>query len=207
MPGGATWSLGDWWLVFGMWSLMMTAMMLPSAGPMIEMYARIARRQTSDRIGSAWLFTAGYLIAWTGFAAAITIVQYPLQRSRIITDAMRMEPLAAGLLLIATGVYQFTPLKEACLSQCRSPLGFFMTKWRSGGRGALAMGLHHGAFCVGCCWLLMALMFVAGAMNLAWAIALTVFVLFEKVTPWGDRLARISGLAMVATGLVLAAVG
>jgi predicted metal-binding membrane protein len=203
----APWSLRDWWLVFAMWTVMMVAMMLPSAGPMVEMYTRIARRRTSDSIGSAWLFAAGYLIAWTGFSAAITLVQYPLDRSGIIGAAMRMEPLAAGLLLIATGIYQLTPLKDACLSQCRSPLGFFMTKWRSGARGAIAMGLRHGAFCVGCCWLLMALMFVAGAMNLLWAVALTVFVLLEKATSWGDRLARISGAAMLAAGLALAAFG
>ena len=203
---GTNWSLRDCWLVFAMWTVMMAAMMLPSAGPMIEMYARIARQRTAA-IGSAWLFAAGYLIAWTGFGAAITLVEYPLERSRIIGDAMRMKPAAAGLLLIATGIYQLTPLKEACLTQCRSPLGFFMSKWRSGGRGALMMGLDHGAFCIGCCWLLMALMFVAGAMNLAWAIALTIFVLLEKASPWGDTLARISGFAMVASGIALALLG
>ena len=200
----AQWSLLDWVLVFAMWAVMMAAMMLPSAGPMFEMYARVARRRSSASVGSVWLFAAGYLIAWTGFAAAITLVQYPLQRSWIIGDAMRMRPLAGGLLLIATGIYQLTPLKEACLTQCRSPLGFLMTKWRSGPRGAFAMGLDHGAFCIGCCWLLMALMFVAGAMNLPWAIALTVFVLLEKAAPWGDRLARVSGLAMIAAGIALA---
>ncbi|HYB90625.1 MAG TPA: DUF2182 domain-containing protein [Candidatus Binataceae bacterium] len=204
---GAAWSLRDAWLVLAMWSVMMAAMMLPSAIPMIEMYARMARGRAAGQGGSAWLLVAGYLIAWTGFAAAITAVQYPLERTRIIGDAMRMTPAAGGLLLIATGIFQFTPLKQACLTQCRSPLGFFLTSWRSGAGGALAMGLHHGAFCIGCCWLLMALMFVAGAMNLVWAGALTIFVLLEKATPWGGAISRVSGALMVASGIALSALG
>ena len=205
--GAAVRSLRDAWLIFAMWTVMMAAMMLPSASPMIEMYARIARGRSTERGGRAWLFAAGYLIAWTGFGAAVTVVQYPLERTRIIADAMRMEPFAGGLLLIATGIYQFTPLKQACLTQCRSPLGFFMTEWRSGGRGALVMGLRHGVFCIGCCWLLMALMFVAGVMNLVFAIALTILVLLEKATPWGGAVARASGAVMVVSGLALAAFG
>jgi predicted metal-binding membrane protein len=181
--GAALWSLRDAWLVFAMWTVMMAAMMLPSASPMIEMYARIARSQSADRIGRAWFFAIGYLIAWAGFSAAITVAQYGLERVGVVAESMRMAPLAGGLLLIAAGVYQVTPLKQACLTQCRSPLGYFMTEWRSGTRGALVMGLNHGAFCVGCCWMLMALMFVAGVMNLVWAAALTIFVLLEKATP------------------------
>lgn len=205
--GAAVWSLRDAWLIFAMWTVMMAAMMLPSASPMIEMYARIARGQNAERGGRAWLFACGYLSAWTGFSAAITVVQYVLERTRIVADSMRMAPFAGGLLLIATGVYQFTPLKQACLTQCRSPLGFFMTAWRSGTRGAFVMGLNHGAFCIGCCWMLMALLFVAGAMNLAWAVALTIFVLLEKATPWGRVVARASGAVMVASGIALAALG
>ena len=205
--GAAVWSLRDTWLVFAMWTVMMAAMMLPSASPMIEMYARIARGRNAEQGGRAWLFAAGYLIAWTAFSAVITVVQYGLERTGIIADAMRMAPFAGGLLLIAAGIYQLTPLKQACLTQCRSPLGYFMTEWRSGGRGALLMGLNHGAFCVGCCWLLMALMFVAGAMNLVWAAALTIFVLFEKTTPWGARVVGASGAMMVAAGIALAAFG
>lgn len=130
-------------------------------------------------------------------------MQYPLESTRIIGDAMRVGPFAAGLLLIAAGIYQITPLKQACLTKCRTPLGFFMTEWRAGDRGALLMGLKHGVFCVACCWLLMALMFVGGVMNLAWAAALTIFVLLEKATRWGGAFSRASGLVMVASGLVL----
>jgi predicted metal-binding membrane protein len=206
-PGAMMWSLHDAWLIFVMWTVMMAAMMLPGASPMIEMYARIARGRAAGRIWHVWLFLAGYLMAWAAFSAAITLAQYPLESTRIIGDAISRGPLAAGLLLIVTGIYQLTPLKEACLSQCRSPLGFFMTKWRSGGRGALAMGLDHGVFCVGCCWLLMALMFVAGAMNLLWTVALTIFVLLEKAAPRGDTFARGSGVAMIVSGIALAAFG
>ncbi len=201
------WSLRDACLVFAMWTVMMAAMMLPSAGPMIEMHARISRGQSAKSAGSTCLFVAGYLIAWTCFAAVIVVVQYPLERSKIIGDAMRMGPLTGGLLLIATGIYQVTPLKQACLTKCRTPLGFFMTQWRAGGLGALLMGLNHGLFCVGCCWLLMALMFVGGAMNLAWAAALTIFVLLEKAARWGTGLSRASGFVMVASGLGLVMLG
>jgi predicted metal-binding membrane protein len=205
--GAAVWSLRDAGLIFAMWTVMMAAMMLPSAGPMIEMHARIARGRRAERGRRTWLFAAGYLTAWTGFGAALTVVQYPLERTRIIGDAMRMGPFAAGLLLIATGIYQITPLKQACLTRCRTPLGFFMTQWRPGDRGALLMGLNHGVFCVGCCWLLMALMFVGGAMNMAWAAALTIFVLLEKATRWGGAFSRASGVVMVASGLALATFG
>jgi predicted metal-binding membrane protein len=205
--GAASWSLRDAGLIFAMWTVMMAAMMLPSAGPMLEMHARIARGRSAENSGRTWIFAAGYLIAWAGFGAAITMVQYPLERTRIIGDAMRMGSLAGGLLLIATGIYQITPLKQACLTKCRTPLGFFMTRWRPGDGGALLMGLDHGVFCVGCCWLLMALMFVGGVMNLAWAAALTIFVLAEKAVRWGGVLSRASGVVMVASGIALVTFG
>jgi predicted metal-binding membrane protein len=198
------WSLRDAGLVFAMWTVMMAAMMLPSAGPTLEMHARIARGHGAGQSRRTWLFASGYLIAWTGFAAAIAAVQYPLERTGIVGDAMRMGPLAGGLLLIATGIYQVTPLKQACLTKCRTPLGFFMTQWRAGDRGALLMGLKHGMFCVGCCWLLMALMFVGGVMNLAWAAALAIFVLLEKAARWGGAVSRACGVIMVVAGLALA---
>lgn len=205
--GGGMWSLREAGLILAMWTVMMAAMMLPSAGPMIEMHARMTRGRSAERSGHTWPFVAGYLIAWTGFAAGIAAVQYPLERTGIVGDAMRMGPFAAGLLLIATGIYQFTPLKQACLTKCRTPLGFFMTQWRAGDRGALLMGLNHGVFCVGCCWLLMALMFIGGVMNLAWAAALTIFVLLEKAARWGGTVSRASGVMMVASGLALVIFG
>jgi predicted metal-binding membrane protein len=131
----------------------MAAMMLPNAGPMIEMHARIARGGGVERSARTWLFAAGYLIAWAGFGAAMTALQYALERVQLVSDAMRVGPLAGGLLLIAAGIYQITPLKQACLTKRRTPLEFFMTKWRPGDGGALLMGLNHGVFCIGCCWL------------------------------------------------------
>jgi predicted metal-binding membrane protein len=203
----SSWSLRDAAIIFAMWTVMMAAMMLPSALPMIEMHARISRGQSAEIAGHTWLFVAGYLAAWTCFAAAIVLVQYPLERMEIIDGMMRMKTFAGGLLLIAAGIYQISPLKQACLTKCRTPLGFFMTEWRAGSRGALLMGFNHGVFCVGCCWMLMALMFVGGAMNLAWAAALTVFVLLEKAAPWGKALSRASGAIMVASGLALVILG
>jgi predicted metal-binding membrane protein len=205
-PMASTWSLRDAVIIFAMWTVMMAAMMLPSALPMTEMHVRIARGQSAGT-GPTWLFVAGYLFAWTLFAAAITLLQYALERTSLIGDTMRMKPFAGGVLLIVAGIYQFTPLKQACLTKCRTPLGFFMTAWRAGSRGALSMGFNHGVFCVGCCWMLMALMFVGGAMNLAWAAALTIFVLLEKVAPWGGALSRASGAVMMASGLALVIFG
>jgi predicted metal-binding membrane protein len=208
MSGAASkWQLRDAAMIFAMWTVMMAAMMLPSTLPMIEMHARISRGQSAEAAGHAPLFAAGYLLAWTCFAAAMTLVQYQLDRMAIIGDTMRMGAFAGGLLLIATGIYQVTPLKQACLTKCRTPLGFFMTRWHTGARGALLMGFNHGVFCVGCCWMLMALMFVGGAMNLAWAAALTIFVLLEKAAPWGGALSRASGAVMLASGLALVILG
>ena len=193
------------WLTFVMWAVMMVAMMVPSVAPMVLMFARL-RRGSAGQSSSidVWLFALGYLVAWTAFSAAATIGQLALQRAAIIGDALRVTPLLGGLVLVATGIYQLTPLKEACLSKCRSPLTFFMTCWYEGRLGALRMGLNHGTFCVGCCWLLMALLFVAGVMNLLWVAAITALVLIEKVTPYGRGIAALSGVAMIASGIWLA---
>jgi predicted metal-binding membrane protein len=194
----------DLWLVFMMWTVMMVAMMLPSASPMIAMYARIAgQRQDSSRI-AVWFFASAYLVVWTLFSVAATIAQWALQRAALLRGDLTAPPLIGAAILVIAGVFQLTPLKDACLSNCRSPLGFFMTEWRSGSGGAFRMGLKHGAFCVGCCWALMALLFVMGVMNLAWVAALTAFVLIEKATPYGRFVARSSGIAMLLVGGFLA---
>jgi len=198
------------WLTFAMWVVMMAAMMLPSVAPMVLMFARLRRgsgRASSSGQASSvdtWLFALGYMIVWSVFSAIVTAGQLGLQRAAIIGDALRVTPLIGGIILIATGIYQLTPLKEACLSHCRSPLTFFMTNWHEGRFGALRMGLSHGAYCVGCCWLLMALLFVAGVMNLLWVAAITALVLIEKVTPYGRGIAALSGVAMIGAGLWMA---
>jgi predicted metal-binding membrane protein len=183
---------------------MMIAMMLPSAAPMLSTYARIASAREGARSYQVWMFAAGYFVVWTAFSLAATVLQYALQSAAIISNGLRTTSLAGGIILAAAGIYQLTPLKNVCLKRCRTPIGFFMTNWRDGAAGAFKMGLEHGAFCTGCCWMLMALLFVAGVMNLAWVAAISVLVLVEKAAPFGRAIAVASGVAMIAAGLVLA---
>ncbi len=191
------------WLTFMMWAMMMVAMMVPSASPMIETYVRIARARSGASAYNVWLFAVAYVVVWALFSTAATAGQIALQRGALITSGFVTTPLISGMILAIAGLYQLTPLKQACLSHCRSPIGFFMTEWRDGGTGAFKMGLKHGAFCVGCCWMLMALLFVLGVMNLLWVAAISVFVLLEKVTPYGRAIARVTGVAMLVSGIAL----
>ncbi len=209
MPMAHRWSAADLWLTFLMWAVMMVAMMLPTASPMLLTYARIARSRDAGAAATrrVWSFAAGYIAAWIIFSLGATALQYGLQHAGIVDGALRTTPIAGAIILIAAGVYQLTPLKNACLRNCRSPLGFFMTEWRDGASGALAMGLKHGVSCVGCCWMLMALLFVAGAMNLVWVAAITVFVLLEKVAPFGRVIAAAAGILLLASGIAVVAIG
>jgi predicted metal-binding membrane protein len=145
-----------------------------------------------------WSFVAGYIAVWTLYSVAATASQIALQQLALAT------PLVGAIILAVAGIYQFTPLKQACLGRCQSPIGFLMTHWREGATGAFRMGLQHGAFCVGCCWMLMALLFVVGVMNLAWVAAISAFVLLEKGTPWGYLIARVSGAALIAGAIAIA---
>ena len=203
MPMGAGSWLLDATLMFLMWSVMMVAMMLPSAAPMLSTYARIASAREGSRAYHVWMFAGGYFVVWTAFSLAATALQYALQNVAIVSDEMRTGPVAGGIILAVAGIYQLTPLKNACLKTCRSPIGFFMTSWRDGARGAFAMGIEHGTFCLGCCSMLMALLFVAGVMNLAWVAAISVLVLVEKAAPYGRAIAFASGVAMIAAGIIL----
>jgi predicted metal-binding membrane protein len=203
MPMGAQSWLLDATLMFLMWAVMMVAMMLPSAAPMLATYARIASPREGSRAYHVWMLAAGYFVVWTAFSLGATVLQYALQSITIVSNGMRTGPLAGGVILAAAGIYQLTPLKNVCLNRCRTPIGFFMTNWRDGARGAFQMGLEHGAFCTGCCWMLMALLFVAGVMNLAWVATISVLVLLEKAAPFGRAIALTSGVAMIVAGLVL----
>jgi len=199
MPGG---NPGLGWLV-GMWAVMMVAMMLPSAAPTILLFAGVSRRRRLEGRPAvpAAVFTLGYLLVWMLYAAAAATAQWALHRFALLSPAMASAtPILGGGLLVAAGVYQWLPLKSACLSHCRSPLGFFSTEWREGAWGALLMGARHGTFCVGCCWLLMALLFVAGVMNLLWVATIAAFVLVEKLVPGGDRLGRVAGVVLIGWG-------
>jgi len=201
MPGGAGMSIG--WML-AMWVVMMVAMMVPTAAPMTLFYARFRRgRRPDDRIVlPSSLFLLGYIVAWTVFSIAATALQVMLERTAVMSPmSMKLESrFLGGAILVIAGVFQWTPWKNACLGRCRSPIGFFMTRWRDGAGGSFFMGVHHGLSCLGCCWALMLLLFVLGTMNMLWIAALTALVLIEKVAPRGDLVARIAGVAMVAAG-------
>jgi predicted metal-binding membrane protein len=208
MPSMQAWGVTDTLLTFVMWSVMMVAMMTPSAMPVIIMYRTVSRMQhkENDRLSSVWLFVLGYLVTWVGFSGVATLAQWGLHGAALLNPMMAsVSPLLGGTLLVAAGVYQLTPLKTACLSHCRTPMGFLLAEWRDGKLGPPVMGMRHGLYCVGCCWLLMALLFVGGVMNLVWVALLAVFVLVEKVAPKPMWVSHISGMVAVGWGLWLVA--
>jgi predicted metal-binding membrane protein len=197
------------WLI-PMWIVMMVAMMVPSAAPAILLFASVARRRRATKVAtaSAAVFTLGYLLVWAFYATIAAVSQWELHRLALLSPAMvSASPWLGGGLLVAAGFYQWLPLKDACLSRCRSPLGFLSEEWREGTRGALVMGVRHGTFCVGCCALLMALLFVAGVMNLLWVAVIAIFVLAEKLGPSRRGLGRVAGLLMIGWGIWVIAAG
>jgi predicted metal-binding membrane protein len=205
-PALTAWTTTDVLFTLSMWAAMMVAMMLPAAAPMIMLFAAVNRRRRSE-LGVAvptGIFVLGHLLVWTAFSVGATLAQWGLHTRALLSPAMATtSPLVGGALLMAAGVYQLTSLKTRCLTHCRSPLGFLMTAWREGGGGALRMGLHHGVYCLGCCWVLMALLFVTGVMNLLWVAVITAFVLVEKVGPDGVVMGRLAGLLMILAGLIV----
>ncbi len=203
MPMSAT---GMALMTFAMWAAMMVGMMLPSAAPAILLYAAMVRKngERGNAVPAAWIFTSGYLLVWIGFSLAATLAQIGLQQAELLS--MAMNPTSRSLsaaILLAAGIYQWLPLKYACLQKCRQPLEFFITRWRGGRRGALLMGAEHGLYCVGCCWALMLVLFVAGVMNLLWVALIAGFVLVEKLLPAGPISARFAGAALALAGLVV----
>ena len=200
----------DFWTTFLMWSVMMVGMMVPSVAPMVLAFAAISRKARERRgpyVPTA-VFLFGYLLAWTGFSAVAAFAQWALFRASLLNPhTQSVGPWPAGVLLLGAGAFQLTGVKDTCLAHCRSPMGFFLGCWRDGWRGALWMGVHHGTFCIGCCWLLMALLFVAGVMNLLWVAAIAAYVLAEKVLPWGRGVARVAagGCVVVGVGLIASA--
>jgi predicted metal-binding membrane protein len=201
----AQWSAGYFVLMAVMWSVMMAAMMLPSAAPMILLHASIYRRRVPQdaAVRASALFILGYLAVWTAFSLAAAGLQWALAAAALLSEMMRTTSTqVAAALFICAGVYQWTPLKRACLRRCRSPLDFVMAYWREGAWGSFAMGLRHGGFCLGCCWLLMLLLFVGGLMNLAWIAGLAVFVMVEKLAPAGHWVEHAAGLFLVAWGVI-----
>ena len=200
------WSLFYGLVVFAMWSVMMVAMMLPSAAPVTLLVASIARRQreaggTMDFAVAS--FVIGYLTVWVVFAATATVCQWALDEAGLLSETMALaNRTVAGAVLIAAGIYQWTPLKDACLRNCRSPFDFLLNQWSDGALGAFLSGTNHGAYCFGCCWMLMTLLFVGGVMNLAWIAGIALLVLIEKTLPWSGWAERITGAAFFAWGAV-----
>jgi predicted metal-binding membrane protein len=186
-----------------MWVIMMIAMMLPSAIPVTVMHARLLRdKDTNPRVRSL-IFALGYVVVWAGFSVAAAAVQIALERSSVLSAMwMRFERVEVGaVVLIGAGLFQFSSMKNACLRQCRTPVGFLMTEWRDGMNGALGMGIKNGLYCVGCCWALMLLLFVGGVMSMLWMLALTLLMLVEKIAPRGPYVARGAGVVMIAAGI------
>jgi predicted metal-binding membrane protein len=190
-----------------MWVVMMAAMMLPSVTPTVVLYASMVRKnaERGTVLPSTWVFVAGYLLVWAVFGLAAAVLQWTLDHMGLLTPAMRASRdwLTGGLLAVA-GVYQLTPLKHACLDQCRNPVQFLMARWRPGTAGALRMGAAHGAYCVGCCWALMLILFAVGVMNLAAVAIIAAFVFIEKLLPAGRLTGRFAGAALIVAGLGLA---
>lgn len=199
------WSSGYWVIMTAMWWVMMIAMMVPSAAPMILLYARVSRRAQdkgtmAPGVPPVSMFVLGYLAIWLLFSLIATTAQWWLEKLGVVHQMTMWSTsnTLTGLLLITAGLYQLTPAKAACLEHCRSPADYLSRNWRSGKSGAFRMGVKHGAYCIGCCWALMLLLFAGGIMNLVWIAGLTLFVLFEKLAPWGHRLGH--GLGLVLTG-------
>jgi predicted metal-binding membrane protein len=203
MPSTGAWGSMDLLVVFAMWAVMMVAMMVPSATPMLLTFATIARsRRAQERpLVPVWVFLGGYLVLWTAFSLAATLAQWALHSLVLISPMMvGTSPVLGSVLLVVAGVYQWTPFKQACLRHCRTPLQFLLTYWKDGTVGAFFIGLRHGAYCLGCCWLLMGILFAVGVMNLAWIAALSVFVLLEKIIPRGLWVAKVAGLILIGFG-------
>ncbi len=210
IPATQPWETPEFGFAFVMWAVMMVGMMTPSAAPMILLYARVGRQaaaQGKPFAPTAW-FAAGYLLGWTGFALAATVAQWALDRAALLTPMMQSAShIFGGVILIAAGLHQWSPLKDACLRQCQAPWQFIHNHggFRRDAAGSLMLGVRHGGYCVGCCWVLMALLFVGGVMNILWIAAIAVFVLIEKVVPAGRLISRAAGACFLVGGLWLLA--
>lgn len=203
-PMARSWGSADFALMFVMWAVMMMAMMVPTAAPMVLLFATVNRRRRHRQAPfvPAGVFLVGYVVVWAGFSALATVVQWQLHNAALLSSTMASaSPILGGGLLVVAGLFQWSPLKNVCLSHCRTPVGFLMTEWRDGTGGALRMGLKHGTYCVGCCWALMGLLFVAGVMNLLWVALIAGFVLVEKVAPAGPWVSRAVGVGLVGLGV------
>jgi predicted metal-binding membrane protein len=215
MSGMATMQLPMWTaqyflMMFLMWAIMMVGMMLPSVAPTVLIYSAVARKSAKQGtpVAPVGAFVSGYIAIWIGFSLFATLLQWGLEKAALLSPMMVSKSASLGaLILIIAGVYQWLPLKDKCLHQCRSPMDFISTHWQTGTLGAFKMGLSHGGYCVGCCWALMGLLFVGGVMNLMWVALIALFVLLEKVLPLGARGGRVTGALMIAFGMAFGFMG
>jgi predicted metal-binding membrane protein len=206
MPAMEPWGFVGFTFTFVMWSVMMVAMMIPTAAPMILLFATGHRRRYEIRSPSVATgsFLLGYVTAWVWFSLFAALGQWGLHSAGLLSPLMMSNSsILGGTVLLSAGIYQFTPLKHACLKRCRSPLGFLLTEWREGNGGAFLMGLMGGNYCVGCCWALMALMFVGGVMSLLWMALLALLTLLEKIVPQGRFLAWGCGVLLISWGSIM----
>lgn len=206
-PAFNPWTVADFAVTFAMWAVMMVGMMTPSAAPMILIYARVGRQSAlhGKPLAATSFFAGGYLLAWTTFSLAATVGQWLLERAALMAHMMATTSQVLGaVVLITAGVFQWTPVKDACLKHCQSPISFILQYgFRDDIWSSLRHGFKHGIFCIGCCWALMALLFVGGVMNIIWIAGLTIFVLLEKVMPLGRIISRTAGAGLLAWGVWL----
>jgi predicted metal-binding membrane protein len=203
MTGVQPWTPTEFGLRLAMWVVMMVAMMVPTAAPITLMYAAVARKAAAQHnpVAPTFVFVTGYITMWAIFSLVATVAQHALDQAALLSPMMASNSRVFGAaLLVAAGVYQFTPLKNACLTNCRAPAHFLSRYWHTGNFGAFRMGLRLGAYCVGCCWILMGLLFIGGVMNLLWIAAIAIFVLLEKTVPFGVASGRVAGVVMIVVG-------
>ena len=212
MPGmvmaPTSWSPATALLMFAMWWIMMIAMMMPSAAPTVLLFSAIGRKQAASGHPSvgAGIFLAGYFVVWAGFSLVATALQWGLERLGLMSMDMKTSShVLGGTILLAAGLYQFTPIKTVCLKHCQNPLLFLSSRWQSGPAGALRMGLQHGAYCLGCCWFLMALLFFGGVMNVLWIAGIAIYVALEKLLVQSPTLSRAAGSILALCGILLLA--
>jgi predicted metal-binding membrane protein len=205
MPMSPSWTAVDFVLLFLMWFVMMIAMMTPSVAPLILIFTMVNRkRRQEDRpfVNTAYLMT-GYFLVWAAFSLAATSLQWLLQQISLLNPEMKTtNKILGSMILILAGIFQFTPLKQTCLKYCRTPLDFVLNHWKEGKSGALRMGIENGFYCVGCCWMLMVLLFVAGIMNLLWVAIIALFVLVEKISPGIKWIPYVAGFVLIIYGVL-----
>lgn len=205
MPMTQHWTITDFGLLFLMWLVMMIAMMTPSVSPLILIFAMINRkkRQQQDPFVYTWYLLAGYFLVWGGFSLLATLLQWLLQQVSLLNPEMKTTSKVLGsIILVAAGIFQFTDLKKTCLGNCRNPIDFINRNWKEGKQGALKMGIENGTYCLGCCWVLMVLLFFSGIMNLLWIALIAVFVLIEKTFPQPKWISSVAGIALIAYGCI-----